>query len=260
MGLLSAIAGPLVGAVASGILGGRERKQRKSDAKAKFTDLRASAEKAGFNPLTALMATGGQGFGDYGASIPPLATSNFLSSAASSVAKEMTGEAAVQRATDRANQEMAELALEQMRSGVAGVSGLQNPLRVANPTKMYVGGTSQPVQPRLRNGPETPAMPTEPSMTMGPSWETAEKEPMRGVPLTAEYRTGNKDNPSSYRGLNNDAWETGVSEIVGGAMIHGFGWGLHQLTRDRSPEKDMQVNQDFWLPPLSTGPLRKPQT
>lgn len=244
MGLLSAIAGPLVGAVASGILGNKQRKDARSDAKAKFTDLRASAEKAGFNPLTALMATGGSGFGDYGPSIPPLATSQFLSEAASSVAREMTGEAAVARATERANLEMAKMSLESMRSGVASVGGTQNPLAVANPTKVFVEGPQTVSQPRLST-----SKPQVQDTVDG--WEVSEKEAVRDVPLTSEFRTG-RDGDESYRSLNPDAFEIGVGELIGGGLVHATAWALPKLVqlneKLNAPRADMVYRRKTQVP------------
>lgn len=254
MGLLSAIAGPLVGAVASGILGNKQRKDARSDAKRKFTDLRSSAEEAGFNPLTALMATGGQGFGDYGPSIPPLATSQFLSEAASSVAREMTGEAAVARATERANLEMAKMSLESMRSGVGSVGGTQNPLAVASPTKLYVEGPRTASTPRLSS--------TKPEVAENVTgWEKSEVEAVRDVPLTTEFRTG-RDGDESYRSLNPDAFEIGIGELVGGAVVHAGAWALPKLSTFNDalnkPREDMVYRRKTETPysAAKSPPLR----
>lgn len=59
--------------------------QNKKDASNKFVDLRNAAQKAGFNPLTALRATGGVGFGSYGA--PVLSKQTFAATFGKNLAK-----------------------------------------------------------------------------------------------------------------------------------------------------------------------------
>lgn len=69
----------------AGLLGlfaaNKARQQAKGDARRKFLDLRKAAELGGFNPLTALQATGGAGFGAYPSSAPPLASIELITGA-----------------------------------------------------------------------------------------------------------------------------------------------------------------------------------
>ena len=119
MGLLGAILPKVFGA-AVGIFGANKaRRQAKADAANKFIDLRAAAEAGGFNPLTALEATGGGGFGAYPSSAPPLASVELLTGAVQDGIDEIDGTAAMRRAKDRLELDLAKLRLDQARSGVA---------------------------------------------------------------------------------------------------------------------------------------------
>jgi hypothetical protein len=173
------------------------------------------------------MANGGAGFGDYGAAIPPLATANFLSSAASSVAQEMTGEAATRRATERAQYEMAQISLDRMRSGVGGVGGNQNPLQVANPTKMIVSGPSRPVSPRLRSGKtvhETPIPPDDTPYTDRVSpvdkGRGFEADPVISVPGVMEMQN-DWTGPKPIYLPGSDGEVMGFDEVLTTAVIGG---------------------------------------
>lgn len=59
MGLLSTIVGAVAGPIAGGLFGSKKETTKQTT---DFVALRKSAEAAGFNPLTALKATGGAGF------------------------------------------------------------------------------------------------------------------------------------------------------------------------------------------------------
>lgn len=150
---------PLIGAVAPSLIGGlfgmgaakKARRQALYDARHKFEVLRDAAIRGGFNPLTALQATGGAGYGAFPSSAPPLASVELLTGALQGAADEITGEAAQRRAADRLNLELAQLRLDQARSGVvayappsaaAGIGGGPSPLgRSASVTATASGGT-----------------------------------------------------------------------------------------------------------------------
>lgn len=115
---LAAAAPDLLGAAVSAMGASKARKQAIGDAANKFVDLRAAAEKGGFSPLTALQATGGAGFGNYGSSAPPLASVELLTGAVGKFYDEASGQGAQRRATDKLNFDLAQLRLDQARSGV----------------------------------------------------------------------------------------------------------------------------------------------
>lgn len=115
--LLAAVLPNLVAGVFSLFGANKARQQAQADASNKFVDLRAAAEKAGFNPLTALEATGGSGFGSFPSAAPPLASVELLTGALSAGVDELTGAAAQRRASDRLNLDLAALKLDQARSG-----------------------------------------------------------------------------------------------------------------------------------------------
>jgi hypothetical protein len=95
----------------------KNRQLAKQDASNKFTDLTAAAKKAGINPLTALRATGGAGFGMYGgmtAVAPVLSRFNFATTFATNVGKQVLNYK--QNAPiDKYNAEVRKLELEQRR-------------------------------------------------------------------------------------------------------------------------------------------------
>lgn len=121
MGFLAALGAAvpdLLGSAFSLFGANKARQQAKGDAFNKFADLRDAAINGGFNPLTALQATGGAGFGAYPSSAPPLASVELLTGGLQKASDEVTGVAAQRRAADRLNLDMAQLRLDQARSGV----------------------------------------------------------------------------------------------------------------------------------------------
>ena len=126
--MLGAIAAAAAPSLVSGVLGmfgaKKKRKQARSDQKKQFERLRESAERGGFNPLTALQATGGAGFGAGAlpSSAPPLASLDFIRDAVKGASDEITGVAAEKRATDRFNRELAELQLEKAKASSENLS------------------------------------------------------------------------------------------------------------------------------------------
>lgn len=153
---------PIVAAAApsliSGVLGifgaKKKRKQSMSDAKKQFSRLREAAERGGFNPLTALQATGTGGFANLPSSAPPLASLDFIRDGLTGISDELTGEAAERRATDRFNRELAELQLEKARGATPAVGGTA-PRLVGPANKVTVGSPAPrvgaPLSPVRRN-------------------------------------------------------------------------------------------------------------
>lgn len=122
-GLFSSLAPALGGAIPSlvsgvfGVLGAKQtRKDAQSDAANKFVDLRNAAIAGGFNPLTALEATGGSGFGNYPSSAPPLASIELLKGALDAGAAELNGSAENQRKADRLNLDLAQIKVDQAKA------------------------------------------------------------------------------------------------------------------------------------------------
>lgn len=113
MGIFSQLLGGALGIFSAN----KARRQAKQDALNKFVDLRAAADAGGISMLTALGATGGSGFGNYGGA-PPLASVELLTGAAGDIEDEANGTAAQRRATERLNYDLAKIRLDQARSGV----------------------------------------------------------------------------------------------------------------------------------------------
>lgn len=123
--------GAIIGAGAS-IIGGimknksrkddyrRERRDAINDQINKLPRLRESAEKAGFNPLTALEATGGSGFGQTGVSHAPLTSTSMIVDGVKGLADVATGETAKRERRQEVQDRLAELQLERLESGDAG--------------------------------------------------------------------------------------------------------------------------------------------
>jgi hypothetical protein len=116
----------------------QNRDDAKADAAAKFSDLRNAAITGGFNPLTALTATGGAGFGDYGGSsaytpasdvsgvaagAAPLASISMLGSVLDKTGTALgdifSGKAAQDEARDRLNLDLGQVNLDQARWNLA---------------------------------------------------------------------------------------------------------------------------------------------
>ena len=122
-GLLTAVAGPLI----SGIFGSRQTKQQNEfneeayekqradaieDQQELLPRLRASAEAAGFNPLTALQNTGGGGFGQTGVTAAPkLASQSLIGGVLSGVA-----DFAQSRYAEKREHELASERIEQINA------------------------------------------------------------------------------------------------------------------------------------------------
>jgi hypothetical protein len=64
----------------------KQRAAEKADQANKFVDMRNAAQKAGFNPLTVLRATGGAGYGGTNAVMPVMSKQNFVATFAAKAA------------------------------------------------------------------------------------------------------------------------------------------------------------------------------
>lgn len=125
--------GAIIGAGASLIGGALNRKSQKDQYKRERNDaisdqinklprLRESAEKAGFNPLTALMSTGGGGFGQTGVSmgVAPLSSAAILTNAVSGIADAWTDKRADDAHRAKVEGEIWRRQIEKERAGGAG--------------------------------------------------------------------------------------------------------------------------------------------
>ena len=110
--------GAIIGAVAKYAIGKKiasdKRRNAVSDALLKGTHIRESAERAGFNPLTFLEATAGQGFGDY--SSPPLASQELMSGAVEDIVGEVTGSSEAERKRTELENDLLALQVEKLRA------------------------------------------------------------------------------------------------------------------------------------------------
>ena len=73
--------------------------------------------------------------------------------------------------------------------------------------------------------------------------EKAKDAPVENVPLLWKYRTGIDGSPS-WAGLNPDAWEVGIGELIGGGIVHGTGYvagSVDEARKERAAEKQAQA-------------------
>lgn len=145
MGLITAVAPALLSGLFQAMANKREERNAAiarandlEDAREQFTRLRAAAEKAGFNPLTALGATGGAGFTGLASGVPgavaPLVSASVLQNAVQGVEDVVTGRAATRDAMNRAQLELMQIDIQNARAiapsmpklGGYGVAGNRN--------------------------------------------------------------------------------------------------------------------------------------
>lgn len=119
-GILSAVAGPIIGGVFNKKAASKNRAQGVEDTLLQLPRLRQSAEDAGFNPLTALLATGGQGFNNIPGGAAPLASSQVLSGAIQGVSDLFTEPDKAAEERQRVQDRIQELRLERLEAGDAG--------------------------------------------------------------------------------------------------------------------------------------------
>lgn len=112
-GLVSSVAGPIIGGLFAASAAKRARKDALDDQSKQFSRLRDAAIRGGFNPLTVLQATGGGGFGNLPSSAPPLASIELLTGAISSGIDELNGEAGRRRAADDLAMDLTKVQIEQ---------------------------------------------------------------------------------------------------------------------------------------------------
>jgi hypothetical protein len=110
MSFWGSIAGAVIGGLFQAKAAKEQRKQAIADQDQQFVRMRDAAEKAGFNPLTALRLTGGQGFGG----LPTFSKY----AAFGNVAMGIT-DAFINKPIDKYNKEVRELELEQRRADLA---------------------------------------------------------------------------------------------------------------------------------------------
>jgi hypothetical protein len=103
------IAGNVIGGVASYAAAKKQRKQAIADQDLQFVRMRNAAQRAGFNPLTVLRATGGQGF-----------TGLPLISKAAAFGNMATGifDAVTQSPIDKYNKEIRDLEVKQRKASI----------------------------------------------------------------------------------------------------------------------------------------------
>jgi hypothetical protein len=162
--------GALIGAGASLLGASKARKAARYDNQIHFQTHRASAEAAGFNPLTALEATGGS-FGGSGGP-PPLASAELIADAVTSIHDEFTGRADEARKRVELENDLLEIQVEQLRSGVAPAAQGPAQLNTRGNAATRVGTTRRSAgtgEPYTQGNPafDMVGNPLTPSLTFG---------------------------------------------------------------------------------------------
>lgn len=174
--------------------------------------LSKEARENGFNPMTVLGTTGGNGFSG-GASLgsPPhqntLASGDFLTEA-------------MDRSVD--NWYNSEPLFNTSEEDGLRVKMMQEELKdLQRRNEAPIGGFGYSIPQVTTTSANTSAANAELSM------EQAEKVQREDISLTGDFRTGVQGD-NSYTGLNPEAWEIGIGEIAGGALIHGGSFALNK--------------------------------
>jgi hypothetical protein len=133
----------------------QDRKNRalaKRDAANKFVDMSNAAEKAGINRLTALRATGGVGFGNFGgytAQVPVLSKQSFAETFGGAMLKTYA-QNKINAPLDKYNAEIRQLELEQRGLDIKMARTTLNNMSVSG-----VGGVGDLGEPRKGNNPKS---------------------------------------------------------------------------------------------------------
>lgn len=175
-----------------------------------FKRLRVKAQKAGFNPLTALGATGGGQL-----SSPVLSTQSVLAEGlADGIGAGL--ETWFNREDEANKEEIDRINLETMRAdrdiAVATAKAMQSgqPFGHTIPSYQHSSGSG-------RHGPDA-----DPAGEPGGFMEPAKREDIRDESLFQKVRSGVNGGPSWWT-LNPDMWDIGIGELIGGAVVHGVG-------------------------------------
>ncbi|WP_413876351.1 hypothetical protein [Albidovulum sp.] len=125
--ILGAVAGPLAG----GLFGGKKKETKQTT---DFVALRDSAEAAGFNPLTALKATGGAGFTT--TTHPGLSSGEFLAEAIGSGVQAWSSFDPMQQQRDALEMEMMRAELDRIKSDARVTQGFAGGVPTARHEKL----------------------------------------------------------------------------------------------------------------------------
>lgn len=230
--ILGAVAGPVIG----GLFGSKKQKTVTENKPPDGAAIRKEALRGGFNPLTFLRATGGSGGGGTTTqSGGSLSSGSWIANAVSA------GFSAWQDVQDNTRQEAAdalkqdimreELAIMKERRAGPKPGGYGFSIPTVRSTGVSSTGTAKRrEQPKLSKEGAKPIVTVTDSINSNDKVEVNAPlelpmqnrtvEPVRAVPLTSTFNSGMKD-AKEYIGLNPDAWEIGVGELMGGALVHG---------------------------------------
>jgi len=202
----------------AGLLGGalQRRDARKNPPKTDLVGLRAEAERAGFNPLTALNATGGAGFQT---GRQPVSIGAVLQNFGNNVAGIVKANDPVAAATEKQNLELMKAQTDMLKSQ-AVMYNIQGKTMAQRRTG---GGGAR------SNVPE--GFEIEQGMVV-PLEQNQKVAPVENMPLLWQFRTG-ADGSRQWVGLNPDAFEIGIGELIGGGLIHGTAAAIQAAKRTK---------------------------
>ncbi len=255
-GPVGAVAGNVVGAVASISSQNKARRQSKQDAANKFVDLRDAAIAGGFNPLTALQATGGAGFGAYTSSAPPLASIELLTGAMDKIHDQASGAAAIRHQMDVVNLQRAKLALEKDRAAVVAAYAPPSSARSVGGGSPRLGGNTTVV------GTVNAGVATGPQMTWLDKWLYPGRDksikPVENLSGTLQVENTLTGGPVTIGGSDGDPWglEEWVPIVVQGAPQVVWNWGKRVMKSAPDGFIDMARRVDSLVAPSPLTPAQ----
>lgn len=226
MGLFTA----LVGGALSLFGANKQAKDQKAAEYERFPRLRASAEAAGFNPLTALLANGGSGFGE-ATGTAPLASAQILRGMVSDVGDHFAQKKSVKAAQDYAHRRVGQINSERASAGRAGAIAART-VRAASQTK---------VTPKIGLGGGSPWL------AAGHGSEKITPADSAGIFNVSNDLTGGNVS------LPGDTEPWGIDELVtavvagGPQVIYNWGKKAYELAKEH-PEKIDAAVQKYTVP------------
>jgi len=224
---------PVLGAVIGGIFGKkkakRDRQRALDDAKWQFKRLRQSAELGGFNPLTALENTGTAGFNNLPSGSAPLASAAIITNAIQGASDAITGEDAKQRARDSVQDQLAQIALDQAKSGF---KNYVPQVPVSMPTKTTMAGTKIGSTPANNVGMTKPPLGvdfTPPALTLPDEGIPAEFVSQQ-VEISPDGRVA-KAEPGWIDVIDKDGYVTSIPHVE--VETEGLGVGMFLAAKKR---------------------------
>lgn len=226
MGLLTAIASAAAPAIIGGLFGGggSESSSSTTSSTINYKNL-MKARKYGLNPLTMI-----------GAGQVPMSTTTHGKLAGPDPFMQALGEGFSNAAETWFNRDQLEMEHEVNKLKRDILKEELNVLQERNSQELVSQSFGYSIPKAVETGPAAGDTPSPVRRSTGVlagkdaphGLEDVEVDPVVSTPLLARTRTGMKDG-SSWTTLNPDAWEIGVEELAGGAIVHTGAWLANKM-------------------------------